>query len=77
MEKTAGLMMTLVGGGFRGLGLASTFGAGREQGVDIHSLVEQKSDEAMEKLTKIEAMLVKMATEQAKLEKTVEDVEKA
>ena len=69
--------MTVIGGLFQGLGLADQFGAGREQGVDVYDLIEEKHDEADEKLDKIEAMLEKMATEQAKLEHSVAHVEQA
>ena len=68
--------MTAIGGLFGGLGLADMFGAGREQGIGTYELVEEKNDEGLVMLTDIKGMIKELIKGHAKLEESVDHVEK-
>ena len=69
--------MTIIGGAFQGLGLADMFGVGREQGVDVFELVEEKNNESLKSNVEIKEMINKVLTNQSTIESKVERVDQA
>ena len=69
--------MCIIGGVFQGLGLADMFGSGREQGVDVFELVEEKNNESLKSNAEIKEMINKVLTNQSTIESKVERVDQA